>query len=148
MIPLLDRLCHDLPGEWQHGDASSEAWHADPIRTVYLTIGDRRLFVSARSNGSIVGEQGAARRVAKWKTLRRSICEGVARIALDHAREGKAIPAVPAWAQQALRTGASYRLRTLAEKEAKIRADLAAVAGECAWLTDLTLLASGHLETV
>ena len=29
-----------------------------------------------------------------------------------------------------------------------IRVGVAVVAGECAWLTDLTLLASGHLETV
>ena len=42
---LLDRLRQELPADWQHGDASSEAWYADPIRTVYLTIGDRRLFV-------------------------------------------------------------------------------------------------------
>ena len=55
---LLDRLRQELPADWQHGDASSEAWYADPIRTVYLTIGDRRLFVSARADGSLVGERG------------------------------------------------------------------------------------------
>ena len=136
---LLDRLRQDLPADWQHGDASSEAWHADPIRTVFLTIGERRLFVSARADGSLVGEPGTGVRVAKWKTLRRSICEGVARLALDHAREGKPIPAVPPWAAQALRLAQANRLRTLAEREAKIRQDLAVVMGERAWLTELTL---------
>ena len=136
---LLDRLRQDLPADWQSGDASSGAWHADPVRTVYLTIGERRLFVSARADGSLVGEPGTGVRVAKWKTLRRSICEGVARLALDHAREGKPIPAVPPWAAQALRLAQANRLRTLAEREAKIRQDLAVVMGERAWLTELTL---------
>ena len=134
-MTLLDRLRQDLPAEWQHGDASSQAWHADPIRTVYLTIGERRLFVSARADGSLVGEPGTGVRVAKWKTLRRSICDGVARLALDHAREGKPIPAVPAWAAQALRLAQANRLRTLAEREAKARQDLAKIESERALIT-------------
>ena len=134
--PLLDRLRQDLPGAWQSPEeAGSFAWHSSPRRTIFLDIGERRLFVGAIARGAIVGEVCAGQRVVAWKALRRSICEGAARIALDHAREGRPIPAVPPWAQQALRTSASCRLRTLAEKEAKIRADLAKIEAERALIT-------------
>ena len=138
---LLDRLRQDLPGQWQSGDASSQAWHADPIRTVYLTIGERRLFVSVCHGGiggGIVGEAAKGVHSAKWKTIHRSICKGVARLALDHARQGKPIPTVPPWARSSLRWGSLDRLRVLTEREAKIRQDLAVVEAERAWLTSLS----------
>ena len=139
MTSLLDRLRQDLPAEWQHGDASSEAWHADPIRTVYLTIGERRLFVSARSDGSIVGEQGAGQRVVAWKAIRRSICEGVARIALDHARFGMAVPATPTWALPALRQGVSRRRFAMGMEAELAEQKLQRLARERAALNALTL---------
>jgi len=146
---LLDRLRRDLPAEWQTpGDADATGWYADPIRTVYLVIGERRLFVSARPRGGLVGTVGAAQRVGAWQALRASIVDAAGRLAVDHARDGKPIPAVPPWAEKSLRVAQARRLRTLAEHEARIREDLATVAAERAWLTNLTLLASGHLETV
>lgn len=138
-MTLLARLRQDLPADWQSPGGEGSAWRDDPIRTVYLTIGDRRLFVSARAEGGIVGEEGSAMRVVSWKALRRSICEGVARLALDHARRGIALPAVPPWALPALSTGKSYRLHTLAEREAKLRAALAAIEAERDLITTETL---------
>ena len=110
MTSILDRLRQDLPGEWQQAEsAGSQAWYADPVRTVYLQVGDDRLFVSARARGAISGPIGGGQRSIAWRDLRRSICEGVARLAIDHARRGMAVPATPAWALPALRQGMSRR---------------------------------------
>ena len=136
-MTLLDRLRQDLPADWQPApqDPRLDGWYADAARTVYLTIGERRLFVGARSHGGIVGEPGWGLRSARWSALHRSIRESVARLALDHAREGKPIPPVPTWAAQALRLAQANRLRTLAEREAKARQDLAAIDAERTLLT-------------
>ena len=138
---LLDRLRQDLPADWQQAEPAKwgEAWYADPIRTVYLAVGDNRLFVSARAKGAISGPIGGGQRSMSWRDLRRSICDGVARLALDHAREGKPIPAVPTWAAQALTKALMHRAHTLAEREAKARQDLAAIDAERAILSALTL---------
>jgi hypothetical protein len=134
--PLLDRLRQNLPAEWQiPDDANAKGWYADAERTVYLVIGDRRLFVSARSRGGLVGTIGAAQRVGAWQALRPSIIEAAGRLAIDHAREGKPIPTVPPWAEKSLRFAQTRRLRTLAEREAKIREDLAKIEAERAIIT-------------
>ncbi len=146
--PLLNRLRQDLPAEWQSpDDADAKGWYADAERTVYLVIGERRLFVSARPRGGLVGIIGAAQRVGSWQALRASIVEAAGRLAVDHTCDGNPIPAVPPWAEKSLRFANVRHLRMLADREAKIREDLATVAAERAWLTDLTLLTSGHLET-
>ena len=137
-MTLLDRLRQDLPADWQPGDASSDAWHADATRTVYLTIGERRLFVGARADGGIVGEQGKGVRVAKWKTLRRSICEGVARLALDYARRGLPVPKVPPWALPALREGAAKRRFAIGMEDELARQTIARLAAESALIIAAT----------
>ncbi len=138
--PFLDRLRQDLPAEWQQAEPAKwgEAWYADPVRTVYLQVGDDRLFVSARARGAISGPIGGGQRSIAWRDLRRSICEGVARLAVQHAVEGRQIPPVPAWAKRAVKLAQARRLRTLAEREAKIRQDLATVAAERALITKET----------
>jgi len=138
---LLDRLRQDLPAEWQTpDDAGTTGWYADAERTVYLVFGERRLFVSARPRGGLVGIIGAAQRVGSWQALRASIVEAAGRLAVDHARDGKPIPAVPPWAAKSLRFAQARRLRTLAEREAKIRQDLATVAAERALIIKETSL--------
>lgn len=131
-MTLLDRLRQELPAEWQQAEPAKwgEAWYADPVRTVYITVGEGRIFVSARSKGAISGPIGSGERSMSWRALRRSICDGVARLALDHAREGKPVPPVPPWAAQALRLAQANRLRTLAEREAKAHQDLATINAE------------------
>ena len=137
---LLDRLRQDLPGEWQQADpAGSQAWYADPVRTVYLAVGDNSLFVSARAKGAISGPIGGGQRSMSWRDLRRSICEGVARLAVQHAVEGKPIPAVPTWATQALTKALTRRHDTLAEREMDYRSRLAAIDAERVILSALTL---------
>ncbi len=140
MTSLLDRLRQDLPAEWQSpDDAGAAGWYADAERTVYLVIGERRLFVSARAGGSIVGEQGAGQRVVAWKALRRSICEGVARIAISNAQFGLAVPAVPAWALPALRQGVARRRFAMGMEAELAEQKLQRLARERAILSALTL---------
>jgi hypothetical protein len=141
VIPLLDRLRQDLPAEWAAAEPAKwdGAWYADPVRTVYLQIGDDRLFVSARARGAISGPIYGGQRSTAWRDLRRSICEGVARLALDHARQGKSIPAVPTWATAALSKALSCRYDTLAEWEMDYRSRLVAIDAERAILSTLTL---------
>ena len=140
MTSLLDRLRQDLPGEWQQAEsAGSQAWHADPVRTVYLQVGDDRLFVSARARGAISGPIGGGQRSIAWRDLRRSICEGVARLAVQHAVEGKQIPPVPTWATAALTKALMRRAYILAEREMDYRSRLAAIEAERAILSTLTL---------
>jgi len=138
---LLDRLRQDLPAEWQQAEPAKwgEAWYADPVRTVYLQVGDDRLFVSARARGAISGPIGGGQRSIAWRDLRRSICEGVARLAVQHAVEGKPIPPVPTWATVALTKALSHRFDTLAEREMDYRSRLAAIEAERAILSTLTL---------
>ena len=138
---LLDRLRQDLPGEWQQAEPAKwgEAWYADPVRTVYITVGEGRIFVSARSKGAISGPIGGGQRSMSWRDLRRSICEGVARLAVQHAVEGKPIPAVPTWATQALTKALTRRHDTLAEREMDYRSRLAAIDAERVILSALTL---------
>ena len=139
--PLLDRLRQDLPAEWQQAEPAKwgEAWYADPIRTVFLQIGDDRLFVSARARGAISGPIGGGQRSIAWRDLRRSICDGVARLAVQHAVEGKPIPPVPAWATAALTKALTRRAHTLAEREMDYRSRLAAIDAERAILSAFTL---------
>ena len=140
MTALLDRLRQELPGEWQQAEAAgSQAWYADPVRTVYLQIGDNRLFVSARARGAISGPIGGGQRSIAWRDLRRSICDGAARLAVQHAVEGKPIPALPTWATPALTKAISRRHDTLAEREMDYRSRLAAIDAERAILSTLTL---------
>lgn len=140
-MTLLDRLRQELPADWHPApqDPRLDGWYADAARTVYLTIGERRLFVGARSHGGIVGEPGWGLRSARWSVLRRSICEGVARLALDHAREGKPIPPIPTWAAQAICIEQVRRLGTLAGREARILADLDRLRAEQAIITNLVI---------
>lgn len=136
----LDRLRQDLPADWQiPTEAGSAAWCADPVRTVYLQIGDSRLFVSARARGAISGPIGGGQRSTTWRDLRRSICEGAARLAVQHAVEGKPIPAVPTWATPALTKALARRHDTLTEREMDYRSRLASIAAERALLSALTL---------
>ena len=140
MTSLLDRLRQELPAEWQQADpAGSQAWYADPIRTVYLQVGDDRLFVSARARGAISGPIGGGQRSIAWRDLRRSICEGVARLAVQHAVEGKQIPPVPTWATAALTKALMRRAYILTEREMDYRSRLAAIEAERTILSTLTL---------
>jgi hypothetical protein len=138
---LLDRLRQDLPAEWQQAEPAKwgEAWYADPVRTVYLQVGDDRLFVSARARGAISGPIGGGQRSIAWRDLRRSICEGVARIAIDHARRGMAVPATPAWALPALRQGVSRRRFAMGMEAELAEQKLQRLARERAILAALTL---------
>ena len=141
MTAILDRLRQELPGEWQQAESAKwdGAWYADPVRTVYLQIGDDRLFVSARARGAISGPIGGGQRSTAWRDLRRSICEGVARLAVQHAAQGKPIPPVPTWATVALTKALMHRAHTLAEREMDYRSRLAAIDAERAILSTFTL---------
>lgn len=136
---LLDRLRRDLPADWQQAEAAKwgGAWYADPVRTVYLQIGDARLFVSARAKGAIAGPIGAGERSLSWRTLARSICDGAARLAIQHAQEGKPIPELPPWATPALRRAFAQRIDALAQREISYLSHVAAIKAERAILSKL-----------
>lgn len=137
---LLDRLRQDLPGAWTAISqpvvslpANPMCWYQDP-RTVGVMIGDHALFVSFRQRGGWAGGLGCGVRRHTWADLIAAIPAAAADVALLHAREGKPIPPTPTWAAQALRLAQANRLRTLAEREAKARQDIAAIAAERALL--------------
>ena len=141
MIPrLLDRLRQDLPADWQQAEPAKwgEAWYADPVRTVYLAVGDNRLFVSARAKGAISGPIGGGQRSMSWRDLRRSICEGVARLALDYARCGLPVPKVPPWALPALHQGAAKRRFAIGMEDELARQTIARLAAESALIIAAT----------
>ena len=140
MTSLLDRLRQELPGEWQPISPRDDdgCWYRDP-RTVGVMIGDHALFVSFRQRGGWAGGLGRGVRRHKWADLIATIPDAAADVALDHAREGKSIPAVPPWAMQALFTGLARRLKTLAHADAYTTAHLNRIRTERAILSALTL---------
>ncbi len=136
----LDDLCKTLPADWQQVEPPAKIcqWRHDP-RTVYLQIGDGRVYVSLRSRGGHTGGEYWGTRHASWSALLEGAAKAVAHAAIFPTHAGKPIADVPPWAREALCHEVARESRVNLSDEARLVAHLERVRARRAALQAFTL---------
>jgi hypothetical protein len=136
----LDDLREALPAEWQQVDPPAKIcqWRHDP-RTVYLQIGDGRVYVSLRSRGGHTGGESWGTRHASDSALLDGAAKAVAHAAVFPTHAGKPIADVPPWAREALLREVERESRANAQDEARVVAEIRRIQDRRAALQAFTL---------
>lgn len=136
----LDDLCKTLPADWQQVEPPAKIcqWRHDP-RTVYLQIGDGRVYVSLRSRGGHTGGECWGTRHASWSALLEGAAKAVAHAAVFPTHAGKPIADVPPWAREALLREVERESSAAAHHEARVVAELRRIQARRAALQAFTL---------
>lgn len=148
MTPILTHLHQHFPADWKQAPSPSSRlhfWYETPGLSAYLEIGDGRLYVRWFDDSNPRGQYGGAGVDLTLTQTRAALDEAlplaVAKVALDHARRGLPVPAVPEWAKKTLDAEVKRRLGALGVKRAQVGAELVKVDAEYAVLVSCRKLA-------
>lgn len=141
MTPILTHLHQHFHADWKQAPLPNyplHFWYEAPKLAAYLEIGDGRLYVRWFDDSNPRGQYGGAGVDLTVTQTRAALDEAlplaVAKAALDHARRGLAVPAVPEWVQKTLDAEVKRRLGALGVKRGQVEAELVKVDVEYAVL--------------
>lgn len=135
MTDLLEYLFTHYMADWKPAEppapGSLALWFEEPNTCAYLKIGESRLYVRWRKGkGGQYGFDGWFR-ICPRKELNASIPSIVAGVALNEAKYGRPVPAVPEWAKQELLVQGTERLADFNQKAVSARALADRLEAEC-----------------